>query len=573
MTWQGLSQIAIFIAVLFLLTKPVGIYLSKVFNAETTFLDPLLSPIERLIYRVCGIKAHEEQTWFAYACSTLIFSFFGFILLMSLLMLQGILPFNPQNYGHFSWDQAFNIAVSFITNTNWQSYAGETSLSYFTQMVGLTVQNFVSAATGIAVAIALVRGLVRRSSHTIGNFWVDITRATLWVLLPLCIILTLIYVQQGIPQNLHPAVTATTLEGAQQTIAQGPVASQEAIKSLGTNGGGFFNANSAHPYENPTPLTNFLQMLSIFIIGAGLVYAFGRMAGKEQQGWAILKAMAILFVIGLGIMYYAEGQGSPLLTHLPVNSTPSELQAGGNMEGKEVRFGIVNSVLYSEITTAASNGGVNSNLDSYTPMGGMIAIINMGMGEIIIGGVGSGLYTILLYTILALFLAGLMVGRTPEFLGKKIEAKEMKMVMVALLAPPLCVLSFTALACLTKAGLAGASIAGPHGFSQILYAYLSATVNNGSAFSGLNANTPFYNVTTAICMLIGRFLVILPVLALAGALVQKKCVPISEGTFPTTGALFVALLLGVIFIVVGLSLFPAITLGPIAEDLFLRGSK
>ncbi|CAN5291905.1 potassium-transporting ATPase subunit KdpA [soil metagenome] len=572
MTWQGLLQIAIFVVVLFLLTKPVGIYLSKVFNAEKTFLDPLLSPVERLIYRLCGIKAYEEQTWSRYALSTLTFSFFGFALLMLLLMLQGILPFNPQNYGHFSWDQAFNIAVSFMTNTNWQSYAGETSLSYFSQMVGLTVQNFVSAATGIAVAIALVRGLVRRSSHTIGNFWVDLTRATLWVLLPLCIILTLVYVQQGTPQNLQPAVTANTLEGTQQIIAQGPVASQEAIKSVGTNGGGFFNANSSHPYENPTPLTNFLQMLSIFIIGTGLVYAFGRMAGNEQQGWAILKAMAILFIIGLGIMYYAEGH-SPLLAHLPVDTTPSELQAGGNMEGKEVRFGIVNSVLYSEVTTAASNGGINSNLDSYTPMGGMIAMINMGMGEIIIGGVGSGLYTILLYTILALFLAGLMVGRTPEFLGKKIEAKEMKMVMIALLAPPLCVLSFTALACLTKAGLAGPSTSGPHGFSQILYGYLSATVNNGSAFAGLNANTPFYNVTTALCMLIGRFLVILPVLALAGSLVQKKCVPVSEGTFPTTGTLFVALLLGVIFIVVGLSLFPAITLGPIAEDLFLRANK
>lgn len=573
MTWQGLSQIAIFIVVIFLVTKPVGIYLSKVFNAEATFLDPLLAPLEKLIYRCCGIKAYEEQTWKAYALSMLIFSIFGFILLLLLLLLQTWLPFNPQHYTQLSWHQACNTAASFITNTNWQSYAGETALSYFTQMVGLTVQNFLSAATGMAVAVALIRGLVRRNSHTIGNFWVDITRTVLWVLMPLCIILTLIYVQQGTPQNLKPVVTATTLEGMQQIIPQGPIASQEAIKSLGTNGGGFFNANSAHPYENPTPLTNFLQMLSIFILGAGLVYAFGRMVDNEQQGWAILKAMAVLFIVGLLAMYYAESQHSPLLGQLPIDTTASELQAGGNMEGKETRFGITNSVLYSQVTTAASNGGVNTNMDSLTPLGGMIAMINMGMGEIIIGGIGSGLYAILLYTLLALFLAGLMVGRTPEFLGKKIEAREMKMVMIALIAPPLCVLSFTALACITTAGLAGPSTPGAHGFSQILYAYLSATLNNGSAFSGLNANTPFYNITTAFCMLIGRFSVILPVLAIAGSLVQKKRIPLSEGTFPTTGTLFVALLLGVIIIVVGLSLFPAITLGPIAEDLSLRAGR
>ncbi|MCJ2078441.1 potassium-transporting ATPase subunit KdpA [Methylobacterium sp. E-016] len=559
MTVNGWIQIALFCAVVLALVRPLGGYMTRVFAGERTLLSPVLEPIERGLYRLAGIDRTHEQHWLAYATAMLVFHAAGFVLLYGLLRLQAALPLNPDGQGAVAPDLAFNTAASFVTNTNWQSYGGETTLSYLSQMLGLTHQNFLSAATGIALAVALVRGFSRASARTVGSFWVDLTRCTLYLLLPLCVVFTLFLVWQGIPQTFGGAVAATTLEGAQQTIAVGPVASQVAIKMLGTNGGGFFNANAAHPFENPTALSNFVQMVSIFAIGAALTNLFGRSVGDERQGWAILAAMAVLFGAGIAVTYGAEAAGSPVLNALGL--------PGGNMEGKEIRFGIVASVLFAVVTTAASCGAVNAMHDSFTALGGMIPLINMELGEIIVGGVGAGLYGMLVFVIVTIFVAGLMVGRTPEYLGKKIEAREVKMAMLAILCLPLMMLGGTALATVVAAGLAGPANAGPHGFSEMLYAFTSAAANNGSAFGGLTANTTFYNTTLAAGMLVGRFFVIVPALAIAGALAAKKTVPASSGTFPTDGGLFVGLLVGVILIVGGLTFFPALALGPIVEHL------
>jgi len=559
MTLNGWSQIALFCAVVLALARPLGGYMTRVFAGERTILSPLLAPVEGGLYRAAGIDARHEQPWLAYALAMLAFHVLGFLALYGLLRVQALLPFNPDGQAAVAPDLAFNTAVSFLTNTNWQSYGGETTMSYLTQMLGLTVQNFLSAATGIALAMALVRGFARASAKTVGSFWVDLTRATLYVLLPLCVVYALFLVWQGVPQTLSGAVAATTLEGQAQTIAVGPVASQVAIKMLGTNGGGFFNANAAHPFENPTALANFVQMVSIFAIGAAMTNVFGRMVGDERQGWAILAAMGVLFLAGATIVYGAEAAGSPVLDGLGLG--------GGNMEGKEVRFGIVASALFAAVTTAASCGAVNAMHDSFTALGGMIPLINMELGEIIVGGVGAGLYGMLVFVILAIFVAGLMVGRTPEYLGKKIEAREVKMAMLAILCLPLLMLGFTALATVVAAGLAGPANAGPHGFTEILYAFTSAAANNGSAFGGLTANTAFYNTTLGLGMLFGRFFVIVPALAIAGSLAAKKTVPVSAGTLPTHGALFVGLLVGVILIVGGLTFLPALALGPIVEHL------
>ena len=559
MTINGWIQIALYCAVVLALARPLGGYMTRVFTGERTFLSPVLVPIERGLYRASGIDARQEQHWLAYTGAVILFHVFGFAILYVLLRLQAVLPFNPAEQAAVAPDLAFNTSASFITNTNWQSYGGESTLSYLTQMLGLTHQNFLSAATGIAVAVALIRGFARASTGTIGSFWVDVTRATLYVLLPVCILYTLFLVFEGIPQTLQPYLDVTTLEGAKQTIAVGPVASQVAIKMLGTNGGGFFNANAAHPFENPTALSNFVQMVSIFVIGAALTNVFGRMVGDERQGWAILAAMGVLFLAGVVVTYAAEGAGTPLLHGFGLD--------GGNMEGKETRFGIAASALFAVITTAASCGAVNAMHDSFTALGGMIPLINMQLGEIIVGGVGAGLYGMLIFVIIAIFVAGLMVGRTPEYLGKKIEAKEVKMAMLGILCLPLMMLGFTALATVLPAGLAGPANAGPHGFSEILYAYTSAAANNGSAFGGLTANTMFYNSTLAIAMLVGRFFVKIPVLAIAGSLAAKKTVPASAGTFPTHGGLFIGLLVGVILIIGGLTFFPALALGPIVEHL------
>ncbi|WOJ88582.1 potassium-transporting ATPase subunit KdpA [Methylocapsa polymorpha] len=567
MTANGFIQIALYCVIVTLLVRPFGYYMTRVFNGERTLLSIVLRPIERAFYFVSGVREHEEQDWRGYGLAMLTFSVAGFIVLYALQRLQAVLPFNPQQLDAVAPDLAFNTSVSFVTNTNWQSYVPETTMSYLTQMAGLTMHNFVSAATGIALAIALVRGFARRSAHTIGNFWVDMTRAVLYVLLPISIVVGLVFVWQGMPQNLNPYVEATTLEGAKQVIAQGPTASQEVIKMLGTNGGGFFNANSAHPYENPNALTNFIQIVLIFSIGAALTNVFGRMIGKERQGWAIFAVMGILFLAGAFTVYAVESHGNPAFADLPVNVAPSALQAGGNMEGKEVRFGIANSSLFSTITTDASCGAVNTMHDSLLPLAGMVPMINIMLGEIIFGGVGSGLYGMLLFAIVAVFVAGLMVGRTPEYLGKKIEAKEVKMAMLAILILPLSMLGFTAIAVVVAPGLASLANAGPHGFSEALYAYVSATGNNGSAFAGLSANTPFWNTTLGLAMWIGRFLFIAPMLAIAGSLAGKKLVPASAGTFPTDGGLFVGLLIGVILIIGGLTFFPALALGPIEEHL------
>jgi K+-transporting ATPase ATPase A chain len=497
----------------------------------------------------------------------LLFNLAGMLLLYAIQRLQGVLWLNPQGMAAVSPDLAFNTAASFTTNTNWQSYGGESTMSYLVQMAGLTVQNFASAATGIALAVALIRGFARRSANGIGNFWLDLTRCTLYILLPISLVAALFLVWQGIPQNLSPYVDATTLEGAKQTIAQGPVASQVAIKMLGTNGGGFFNANAAHPYENPTPLSNFVQMVLIFVLGAGLTNMFGRMVGDQRQGWAILAAMGVLFLAGVTVAYWAEAAGNPLLAQLGVDAS------GGNMEGKEVRFGIANSALFATVTTDASCGAVNAMHDSFMPLGGMIPLINMELGEIIVGGVGAGLYGMLLFVIITIFIAGLMVGRTPEYVGKKIEAKEVKMTMLAILVLPLFMLGLTALAVVIEPGLAGLANSGPHGFTEALYAYTSGAANNGSAFAGLSANTPFYNLTLGIDTLAGRFLMIIPMLAVAGSLAAKRIVPASLGTFPTHGPLFVVLLVGVILIVGGLTFFPALALGPVVEHLALAAGN
>ncbi|MCC7047696.1 MAG: potassium-transporting ATPase subunit KdpA [Alphaproteobacteria bacterium] len=565
MTVNGWLQIALYCAILAALVRPLGGYMTRLFAGERTLLSPVLGPVERGIYALCGVDARQEQHWTGYAVGMLLFSLASVVLLYALQRLQAVLPFNPQGFDPVSPDLAFNTAISFTTNTNWQSYVPETTMSYLVQMAGLTVQNFVSAAVGIALAVALVRGFARRSAATIGNFWVDLTRCTLHLLLPICIVATLFMVWQGVPQNLNAYVDATTIEGARQSIAQGPVASQLAIKMLGTNGGGFFNANSAHPYENPNALTNLVQIVLIFMIGAGLTNVFGRMAGDERQGWAILAAMAALFLAGVAIAYWAEAAGNPAIAALGVDGGSGALQAGGNMEGKEVRFGIANSALFATVTTDASCGAVNSMHDSFMPLGGAVPLTNILLGEVIVGGVGAGLYGMLLFAILAVFIAGLMVGRTPEDLGKKIEAREVKMAMLAVLILPLSILGFTAIAAVLPAGLAGPANAGPHGFSEIFYAYASATGNNGSAFAGLTASTMFYNSTLGLAMLVGRFLMIVPVLAIAGALAAKKAAPAAAGTFPTHGSLFIGLLVGVVLIVGGLTYFPALALGPLAE--------
>jgi K+-transporting ATPase ATPase A chain len=574
MTLNGWLQIALYIGILVLLVKPLGLYMARVLNGERTFLDPALRPVERLIYRLCGVNPRQEQHWTTYTAAMLLFNFVGLVVLYGLQRLQQVLPLNPQDFGPPSADSAFNTAVSFTSNTNWQSYAGESTMSYLSQMAGLTVQNFVSAATGIVLAIALIRAFARHSVQTLGNFWADLVRTTLWVLLPLSFVLALVLVWQGTPQNLQSYVDATTVEGGSQTIAQGPVASQLAIKQLGTNGGGFFNANSSHPYENPTPLSNFFEMLAILVIGAALTYTFGHMVGDTRQGWAIFAAMMVVFVLGLSVAYWAESAGNPAFDRLGLQTDANATQAGGNMEGKEVRYGIANSVLWATATTAASNGSVNSMHDSYTPLGGMVPLFNIMLGEVIIGGVGSGLYGMLLFAILAVFVAGLMVGRTPEYLGKKIEAKEVKMTVLALiLVLPISILGFTALAAVHPEGLKGPLNAGPHGFSEILYVFTSGTGNNGSAFAGISANTFFYNLTNGLSMLFGRYLFIVPMMAVAGSLVGKKVVPPSPGTFPTTGGTFVVLLVSVVLIMGGLIFFPALSLGPIVEHLYMMAGK
>ncbi|MBZ9891346.1 potassium-transporting ATPase subunit KdpA [Mesorhizobium sp. BR1-1-3] len=559
MTLNGWIQILVYCGIVILLVKPLGGYMHRVFDGDRTLLSPLFGPLERGLYRVCGTSEREEQHWTTYAVALLLFNLAGFLVLYALQRLQGSLPYNPAGMTAVEPGLAFNTAASFMTNTNWQNYGGESTMSYLVQMAGLTVQNFVSAATGIAIAIALIRGFARASGKSIGNFWVDMTRSTLYLLLPFCVVLTLAYVWLGMPQTLGAYVNATTLEGAQQTIAVGPVASQVAIKMLGTNGGGFFNANAAHPFENPDAISNLIQMVSIFAIGAALTNVFGRMIGNQRQGWAILSAMGVMFIAGVAICYWAEAAGNPLVHALGID--------GGNMEGKETRFGIALSALFAVITTAASCGAVNAMHGSFTALGGMIPIINMQLGEVIVGGVGAGLYGILMYIVVAVFVAGLMVGRTPEYLGKKIEAKEVKMAMLAILCLPLAMLIFTAIAVVLPTGVASMGNAGPHGFSEVLYAYTSAAANNGSAFGGLSGNTPWYNITIGIGMLMGRFLVIIPALAIAGSLVAKKTVPASAGTFPTDGPLFVGLLIGVILIVGGLTFFPALAVGPIIEHL------
>jgi K+-transporting ATPase ATPase A chain len=570
MTVNGWAQIVLYCVLLTLLVRPFGGYMTQVFAGNSTFLSPVLKPLERGIYWICGVDDREEQHWTTYGVAMLLFSLAGFVVLYALQRLQAVLPFNPQQLDAVAPDLAFNTSVSFVTNTNWQSYVPESTMSYLVQMAGLTVHNFVSAATGIALAIALIRGFARRSAQTVGNFWVDLTRCTLYVLLPISIVVALVFVWQGMPQNLHAYTDVTTLEGAKQVIAQGPVASQEVIKMLGTNGGGFFNANSSHPFENPTALTNLIQILLIFSIGAALTNVFGRMVGDQRQGWAIFAVMGLLFLAGTATTYWAEAAGNPAFHALHIDSTASALQAGGNMEGKEVRFGIANSALFATITTDASCGAVNTMHDSLMPLAGMVPLVNIMLGEIIFGGVGSGLYGMLLFAVLAVFIAGLMVGRTPEYLGKKIEAKEVKMAMLAILILPLSILGFTALAVVIPDGLAGPANSGPHGFSEVLYAYTSATGNNGSAFAGLSANTQFYNSTLGLAMFIGRFLMIVPMLAIAGSLAAKKIVPPSSGTFPTHGGLFVGLLTGVILIVGGLTFFPAVALGPLAEHFAMQ---
>ncbi len=559
MTIIGWAQIIIFCAVIVALTPVVGGYMTRVFAGERTFLSPILRPVESVLYRIGGVDEKREQHWLAYTFAMLLFHVGGFVLLYALMRVQGALPLNPAGQSAVAPDLALNTAVSFITNTNWQNYGGESTMSYLVQMLGLTHQNFLSAATGIALAVALSRGFSRASVQTVGNFWVDITRGTLYVLLPICVLLTLFLVWQGMPQTLGAYVDATTLEGAKQTIAVGPVASQVAIKLLGTNGGGFFNANAAHPFENPTALSNFVQMLAIFVLGAAMTNVFGRMVGNQRQGWAILGAMGVLFIVGVAVCYWAEANGTAALQALGLS--------GGNMEGKEVRFGIVASALFAVVTTAASCGAVNAMHDSFTALGGMIPLINMELGEIVVGGVGAGLYGMLLFVIITVFVAGLMVGRTPEYVGKKIEAREVKMAMLAILILPLMMLGWTAIGVAYEPAVASMGNAGPHGFSEVLYAFTSQAANNGSAFGGLTGNTPFYNLAGAVAMFVGRFWMIVPAMAIAGSLAAKKAVAVSSGTFPSTGGLFVGLLVGVILIVGGLTFFPALALGPIAEHL------
>ena len=559
MTLNGWGQIALFCVIVLLLVRPLGGFLARLYSGERTLLHPALAPVERGFYRLAGVRPEQDQSWLAYALAMLAFNLMGFLVVYAALRLQGALPLNPQGFAGLAPDLALNTAVSFVTNTDWQSYGGESTMSYGSQMWALTVQNFLSAATGMAVAVAFVRGFARRSVQGVGNFWTDLTRSALYVLLPACVVLALVYVALGVPQTLSSYVTAKTLEGADQTIALGPVASQLAIKMLGTNGGGFFNANSAHPFENPSALVNLIQMVSIFAIGAALTNVFGRIVGDERQGWAVLGAMGALFLVGVGLVYWAEASGNPI--HVALGLDP----AGGAMEGKEVRFGVALSALFAVITTAASCGAVNAMHDSFSALGGLIPMINMQLGEVVIGGVGAGLYGVLLFAIVAVFVAGLMVGRTPEYVGKKIEAREVKLTMLALLCSPAATLIAVAVAAVSPLGLAGLQESGPHGFSEMLYATTSAAANNGSAFGGLTANSMFWNVTLAIGMMVGRFALIVPMLAVAGSLGGKKRLPPSTGAFPTDGGLFAGLLIGVILIVGGLTYFPALTLGPIAD--------
>jgi K+-transporting ATPase ATPase A chain len=595
-TTNGWLQIFLYLAIIFAVTKPLGVFMARVFSRERTFLDPIARPLERLLYRLTGVDESHEMRWTEYAVAMLMFSGVSMLVLYLIERVQQFLPFNPQKLAAVGADLAFNTAASFTTNTNWQNYAGEATMSYLTQMAGLAYHNFSSAAVGIALAIAFIRGIARREKETIGNFWVDMTRATLWILLPMCIVASLILVSQGVVQNLRPYDTAKLIEPQQvqktgtdgkpitsvdgrpvmdtvtdQTIAQGPVASQEAIKLLGTNGGGFFNANSAHPFENPTPLSNYFEMLLIFAIPAGLTYTLGRMTGSQRHGWAVWAAMAALFLAGATVAYWAEAQGNPLLHG--VDQHASLTQSGGNMEGKEVRFGIVGSTLFATVTTDASCGAINGWHDSYTPLGGLVPLVNIMLSEVVFGGVGAGLYGILIYVVLAVFIAGLMVGRTPEYLGKKIEAFDVKMAMLVTLVFPLVILVLTAISSVTGFGTSSISNPGPHGLTQILYAFTSMAGNNGSAFGGLNGNTHWYNIAGALTMLIGRFFMIIPMLAIAGNLAKKKYVPPSLGTFPVTTPLFSILLAGVIVIVGALTFFPALSLGPILEHLLMSAGK
>ena len=565
MTANDWLQIAFYFLVLVLLTRPLGGWLYRVFHGERTLLSPLLAPIERSFYRLAGIDAKEDQGWLAYTGALLAFNAAGFALLYLLLRTQHLLPLNPQDLPAVSPHLAFNTAVSFVTNTNWQSYGGETTLSYFSQMVGLTTQNFVSAATGIAVALALTRGIARRNSKGIGNFWVDLVRAVLYVLLPLAVVSALVLVTLGVPQNLMAYTEATTLEGAKQLIAQGPVASQLAIKQLGSNGGGFFNVNSAHPFENPTALSNFIESLYLVLLAAALTNTFGRMVRDERQGWALFGAMAILLAAGMATIYVAESASNPVMAAAGIE--------GPNLEGKETRFGVAQSAIWAAATTAASNGSVNSMHDSLNPLSGLVTLLNIQLGEVIFGGVGAGLYGMLIYSLLSVFIAGLMVGRTPEYLGKKIEAREMTFVMLAILCVPLVLLGFTAFASVSPTMLAGLNNAGPHGFSEVLYAFTSAAGNNGSAFAGLTANAPLWNTLLGLTMLVGRFAVIVPLLAVAGSLAAKPVIPPSPGTFPTNNGLFVGLLIAVVLIVGGLTFFPALALGPIVEHLAMQTGR
>jgi K+-transporting ATPase ATPase A chain len=574
MSANGWLQFVLFCLILLASVRPVGTYLARVLEGQRTWLDPVLRPVERLLYKLCGVNAKEEMNWRQYACAMLGFSAVTLLVTYGIERLQAWLPWNPQGLAAVGPDLAWNTAASFTTNTNWQSYTPETTMSYLTQMAGLATHNFFSAAAGIVVAVALVRGIKRTASGTIGNFWVDMTRTLLYVLLPASLIYALLLVGQGVPQNLHAYTTAHPLEqpAQTQTIAQGPVASQEAIKMLGTNGGGFFNANSAHPFENPTPFSNLLQMLSIFIIPAGLTYTLGRMTGSPGHGWAVLAAMFVLFAAGFTTVYWAESQPHPLLHGAA--QTGSLTAPAGNMEGKEVRFGVANSSLFATVTTDASCGAVNTMHDSLTPLGGMVVLINLMLGEVVFGGVGAGLYGILIFVVLSVFIAGLMVGRTPEYLGKKIEAYDVKMSMLYVLIFPLIILTFTAIFVLSpNIGLSALGNNGPHGLTEILYAFTSAAANNGSAFAGLNANTWWYNVTLGFTMLGGRFLMQIPVLALAGNLAQKKSVPPSPGTFPVNTALFTVLLIGVILLLGALTFFPALSLGPILEHLLLKAGQ
>jgi potassium-transporting ATPase potassium-binding subunit len=588
-TANGLLQIAVFFAVILALAKPLGAFMARVFDGERTWLHGGLRPLERLIYKLCGIKEEEEQRWTAYAASLLMFSLASLLLTYVMQRIQGWLPFNPQGFGTahaaqgataMTPDLAFNTAASFTTNTNWQAYTPETTMSYFTNMAALATHNFFSAAVGIAAAIALIRGFARHSTEEIGNFWVDMTRATVYVLLPLSVVIALLFVSQGVIQNFSPYTKVATVEGAAQTIAQGPVASQEAIKMLGTNGGWSFNANSAHPFENPTPFSNLIQMLAIFLIPGALTYTFGKMVKDTRQGWALFAAMSVLFFAGVFVAYHSEQTGNPILTSLGLENQATATQPGGNMEGKEVRFGIANSALFATVTTDASCGAVNSTHDSFTPLGGLVPLVNIELGEVVFGGVGAGIYGMLMFAILSVFIAGLMVGRTPEYLGKKIEQKEVKMVMLAVLVLAGSILLFSGTGAvvhfakdswINPPGAATANLGnnGPHGLTEILYAYTSGTGNNGSAFMGLSANTPWYNITIGMAMLIGRFLMMIPLLAVAGSLAGKKLVPASAGTLPTNGPLFVGLLVGVVVIVGALTFFPALTLGPVVEHFLM----